>query len=85
MAKDVIIALDFPSKAHVMSFLDKFTEEKPFVKIGMELFYAEGPAIVREIKELCFETGVKLDDAHTKSQLGALCGIEVDCAVCVVA
>ncbi|MBR4955124.1 MAG: orotidine 5'-phosphate decarboxylase, partial [Clostridia bacterium] len=51
MAKDVIIALDFPSKSHVMSFLDKFTEEKPFVKIGMELFYAEGPAIVREIKE----------------------------------
>lgn len=41
--------------------------------------------IIREIKELCFEYGVKLDDAHTKSQLGALCGIEVDCAVCVVA
>ena len=41
--------------------------------------------IIREIKELCFENGVKLDDAHTKSQLGALCGIEVDCAVCVVA
>jgi len=51
MNKDVIIACDFNSKAEVMSFLDKFTEEKPYVKIGMELFYAEGPQIVREIKE----------------------------------
>ena len=50
MGKDVIIALDFDSKEKVFSFLDKFTEEKPFVKIGMELYYAEGPAIVREIK-----------------------------------
>lgn len=51
MNKDVIIACDFNSKAEVMAFLDKFTEEKPYVKIGMELFYAEGPQIVREIKE----------------------------------
>ncbi|MBR2895242.1 MAG: orotidine-5'-phosphate decarboxylase [Oscillospiraceae bacterium] len=51
MGKDVIIALDFDSKAKTLAFLDKFTEEKPFVKIGMELYYAEGPAIVREIKE----------------------------------
>ena len=50
MGKDVIVACDFSSKEEVMSFLDKFTEEKPFVKIGMELYYAEGPAIVREIK-----------------------------------
>ena len=50
MGKDVIIALDFDSKAKTLEFLDKFTEEKPFVKIGMELYYAEGPAIVREIK-----------------------------------
>ncbi|MBQ3053763.1 MAG: orotidine-5'-phosphate decarboxylase [Clostridia bacterium] len=50
MGKDVIIACDFNSKAEVMSFLDKFTQEKPYVKIGMELFYAEGPEIVREIK-----------------------------------
>ena len=50
MGKDVIIACDFASKADVMNFLDKFQEEKPFVKIGMELFYAEGPAIVKEIK-----------------------------------
>ena len=51
MGKDVIIALDFDSKATTLAFLDQFTEEKPFVKIGMELYYAEGPAIVREIKE----------------------------------
>ena len=50
MGKDVIIACDFASKAEVFSFLDKFKDEKPFVKIGMELFNAEGPDIVREIK-----------------------------------
>ena len=50
MGKDVIIACDFASKEQVMTFLDKFTGKKPFVKIGMELFYAEGPEIVREIK-----------------------------------
>ena len=50
MGKDVIIACDFASKAEVMSFLDKFTEEKPYVKIGMELFYAAGHEIVKEIK-----------------------------------
>ena len=50
MGKDVIIACDFASKADVMAFLDKFTDCKPFVKIGMELYYAEGPAIVKEIK-----------------------------------
>lgn len=50
MGKDVIIACDFASADDTFKFLDKFTEEKPFVKIGMELFYAEGPSIVREIK-----------------------------------
>lgn len=50
MGKDVIIACDFASAEATFAFLDRFTEEKPFVKIGMELFYAEGPAIVREIK-----------------------------------
>ena len=50
MGKDVIIACDFASKEDVFAFLDLFTEEKPYVKIGMELYYAEGPAIVREIK-----------------------------------
>ncbi len=50
MGKDVIIACDFASKQATLEFLDKFTDVKPFVKIGMELFYAEGPAIVKEIK-----------------------------------
>ena len=50
MGKDVIVACDFASKEEVFAFLDKFEGEKPFVKIGMELYYAEGPAIVREIK-----------------------------------
>ncbi len=50
MGKDVIIACDFSSAEQVFAFLDKFTGKKPFVKIGMELFYAEGPSIVREIK-----------------------------------
>lgn len=47
---DVIIALDFPDAKSAYAFLDKFQEEKPYVKVGMELFYAEGPQIVREIK-----------------------------------
>lgn len=50
MGKDVIIACDFASAEQVFAFLDKFQDEKPFVKIGMELFYAEGPEIVRQIK-----------------------------------
>ncbi len=50
MGKDVIVACDFSSKEQVLNFLDKFQERKPFVKIGMELFYAEGPSIVKEIK-----------------------------------
>ena len=50
MGKDVIIACDFSSKEQTLAFLNQFTGRKPFVKIGMELFYAEGPAIVRELK-----------------------------------
>ena len=50
MGKDVIVACDFSSAAETFAFLDRFKEEKPFVKIGMELFYAEGPQIVRDIK-----------------------------------
>ena len=50
MGKDVIIACDFSGRDEVLAFLDKFTGRKPFVKIGMELFYAAGPDIVREIK-----------------------------------
>ena len=51
MGRDVIVACDFKSKEDTFAFLDKFTGRKPFVKIGMELFYAEGPEIVREIKK----------------------------------
>lgn len=51
MAKDVIIACDFSSKEETLAFLDQFKKEKPFVKIGMELFYACGPEIVRMIKD----------------------------------
>lgn len=50
MGKDVIIACDFPSAEQTLAFLDRFTGRKPFVKIGMELFYAAGPDIVRQIK-----------------------------------
>lgn len=50
MGKDVIVACDFAGKKEVLEFLDKFGGKKPFVKIGMELYYAEGPDIVREIK-----------------------------------
>ena len=51
MGKDVIIACDFSSKEDTLAFLDQFTGRKPYVKIGMELFYAAGPAIVRELKD----------------------------------
>lgn len=50
MGKDVIIACDFGSREETLAFLDRFTGKKPFVKIGMELYYAEGPQIVRELK-----------------------------------
>lgn len=50
MGKDVIVACDFSSARQTFEFLDRFTDRKPFVKIGMELFYAEGPSIVKEIK-----------------------------------
>ena len=50
MAKDVIIACDFPTRERTLAFLDRFGDKRPYVKIGMELFYAEGPDIVREIK-----------------------------------
>ena len=51
MKRDVIVACDFADAKTTLAFLDKFTGRKPFVKIGMELFYAEGPAIVRKIKQ----------------------------------
>ena len=51
MAKDLIIALDFPGRDQTLAFLDLFRDEKPYVKIGMELFYAEGPDIVRAVRD----------------------------------
>ncbi len=51
MGKDVIVACDFPSAGETLAFLDKLGSARPFVKIGMELYYAEGPQIVRSLKE----------------------------------
>lgn len=51
MGKDVIVALDFKSGKEALAFLDQFTERKPYVKVGMELYYAEGPSIIKEIKK----------------------------------
>ncbi len=82
MAKDVIIACDFPSKEDTLNFLDKFQEEKPFVKIGMELFYAEGPQIVKDIKERGHKIflDLKLHDIPNtvKSAMKVLSSLDVD-------
>ncbi len=82
MGKDVIIACDFASKADVLAFLDKFTGKKPYVKIGMELFYAEGPAIVKEIKARGHKIflDLKLHDIPNtvKKSMSVLSGLDVD-------
>ena len=82
MGKDVIIALDFDSKEKVFSFLDQFTQEKPFVKIGMELYYAEGPDIVRQIKARGHKIflDLKLHDIPNtvKKAMAVLSGLDVD-------
>ena len=82
MGKDVIIALDFDSREKVFSFLDQFQEEKPFVKIGMELYYAEGPDIVREIKKRGHKIflDLKLHDIPNtvKKSMAVLSGLDVD-------
>ena len=82
MGKDVIIACDFASKDAVMNFLDKFTDCKPFVKIGMELFYAEGPSIVKEIKARGHKIflDLKLHDIPNtvKKSMSVLSGLDVD-------
>ena len=82
MGKDVIIALDFDSKEKTLAFLDQFTGKKPFVKIGMELFYAEGPSIVREIKARGHKIflDLKLHDIPNtvKKAMAVLSGLDVD-------
>ena len=82
MAKDVIIALDFDSREKTLAFLDQFTGEKPFVKIGMELFYAEGPSIVREIRARGHKIflDLKLHDIPNtvKKAMAALSALDVD-------
>ena len=82
MGKDVIVACDFASKAQTLEFLDKFTGRKPFVKIGMELFYAEGPDMVREIKARGHKIflDLKLHDIPNtvKSAMAVLTNLGVD-------
>lgn len=82
MAKDVIVACDFAGRQQVMDFLDLFKEEKLFVKIGMELFYAEGPEIVREIKKRGHRIflDLKLHDIPNtvKKSMAVLADLDVD-------
>lgn len=84
MGKDVIIALDFDSREKTLTFLDRFAGEKqkPFVKIGMELYYAEGPSIVREIKARGHKIflDLKLHDIPNtvKKAMAVLSGLDVD-------
>ena len=82
MGKDVIVACDFSSAEQTFAFLDKFTGRKPFVKIGMELFYAEGPAIVKEIKARGHKIflDLKLHDIPNtvKKAMAVLSNLDVD-------
>ena len=82
MGKDVIIACDFDSAEKTFAFLDRFTGKKPFVKIGMELYYAEGPEIVREIKRRGHKIflDLKLHDIPNtvKKSMAVLSRLDVD-------
>ncbi len=82
MSKDVIVACDFSSAEKTYEFLDKFTDVKPFVKIGMELFYSAGPEIVKEIKKRGHKIflDLKLHDIPNtvKKSMSVLSGLDVD-------
>ena len=82
MGKDVLIALDFDSREKTLAFLDLFQDEKPFVKIGIELFYAEGPDIVRQIHARGHRIflDLKLHDIPNtvKKAMAALSALDVD-------
>lgn len=82
MNRDVIIACDFKNRPETLAFLDRFTEEKPYLKIGMELFYAEGPSIVRELKSRGHKIflDLKLHDIPNtvKSAMAVLSSLDVD-------
>ena len=82
MGKDVIVACDFSSAEATFAFLDKFTGRKPFVKIGMELYYAEGPSIVKEIKARGHKIflDLKLHDIPNtvKKAMAVLSNLDVD-------
>ena len=82
MSRDVMIALDFKSAAEVFDFLERCTLERPDVKVGMELFYAEGPQIVREIKKRGHKIflDLKLHDIPNTVQkaMRVLSGLDVD-------
>lgn len=82
MGRDVIIACDFDSKQKTLEFLDKFGDIRPFVKIGMELYYAEGPSIVRELKQRGHKIflDLKLHDIPNtvKKSMAVLSRLDVD-------
>lgn len=82
MKRDVIIACDFSSAEETYKFLDKFTGKKPFVKIGMELFYADGPEIVRQLKKRGHQIflDLKLHDIPNtvKKSMAVLSRLDVD-------
>lgn len=82
MGKDVIIALDFPGMSETVDFLSRFEDEKPMVKVGMELYYAEGPSAVRKLREMGHRIflDLKLHDIPTtvKKAMAVLSSLDVD-------